>query len=88
MPAPERMGWDGRGRWDVGDGEVGAEAVAVAEKETETEENTTDHTTVTENEERQKLTKKRKKKHLYPPLPLSARRDAGHVVFVEMRRWK
>ena len=84
MPAPERKGWDGRGRWDVGDEEVGAEAVAVAGKETEKEENATDHTTVsslTENEERQNLTAKREKKRVYPPLPLSARRDAGHVVF-------
>jgi hypothetical protein len=42
----------------------------------------TDVSSLTENEERQKLaTKKREKKRVYPPLPLSARRDAGHVVF-------
>ena len=79
IPAPERKGWDGRGRQDVGDGEV-----VVAEEETEKEENPTDHTTVaspTENEERQKLPERREKKRVYPPLPLSARRDAGHVVF-------
>ena len=84
MPAPERKGWDGRGRWDVGDGEVDVEAVVVTEKETEKEENSTDHTTVsnpTENEEHKKSTKKHEKKRAYPPLPLSARRDAGHVVF-------
>jgi ribonuclease P protein subunit RPR2 len=81
MPAPERMGWDGRGRWDVGGGEVDAEAVVVAEKETGKEENSTDFTTVSENEEHKKSTKKREKKRAYPPLPLSARRDAGHVVF-------
>jgi ribonuclease P protein subunit RPR2 len=81
MPAPEWDGWDGHGRWNVGDGEVGAEEMVVVEKETEKEENPTIVSSPTENEERQKLTKKCEKKHMYPPLPLSARRGAGHVVF-------
>ena len=77
VPAPERKAWDRRGRWDIDHGEVGAEAVVVAEKE----ENPANHTTVSNKEEHQKPTKKRGKKRVYPPLPLSARRDAGHVVF-------
>jgi hypothetical protein len=81
MPAPERKVWDGRRRWDVGDGEMGAKVVAAAEKETEKDT----VSSPTENEERRKLAKKREKKRekkrVYPPLPLSARRDAGHVVF-------
>ena len=58
--------------------------MVAAEKETQKEENSTDHTTIsnpTENEEHKKSTKKCEKKRTCPPLPLSARRDTGHVVF-------
>ena len=74
MPAPERKGWDGRGRWDVAAREVDARA-----------ENNTSHTAVSnptaEREEHQKPAKIPGNKRVYPPLPLSARRDAGHVIF-------
>lgn len=74
VPAPERNEWDGRGRWDVTAREVDAN-----------EENNTSRTAVSnptaEVEEHEKPSKIPGNKRVYPPLPLSARRDAGHVVF-------
>ena len=82
VPAPERKGWDGRARWDHVDEE---EDVGKFEKEEGAEQASTTATTTTTTKKKDKTGgEKKRRMHVRvprPPLPLSARRDAGHVVF-------
>jgi len=68
VPAPERRGWDVTAR------EVDAKA-----------ENNTNHIAISNptagKGEYKKPAKIPECERVYPPLPLSARRDAGHVIF-------
>ncbi|KAF8625603.1 hypothetical protein AX15_005283 [Amanita polypyramis BW_CC] len=88
IPAPERNGWDGRARWDVQEGAEGTEDSKGVEEvggggvnKDEGKEEVVAQTNEQEGNKAKTKKKKGKKKQVHPPLPLSARRDAGHVVF-------